>query len=239
MKCRHRVAKSGRLSSAFAGFRFPREVILLAVRWYLRFGLSYRDLEELLAERGVAVDHVTLHRWVQRFTPLLIDAAQQCRHAVGRRWFVDETYVKVAGVWRYVHRAVDGYGQVIDVYVSPRRDIAAARKFFSKAIAGHGEPEEVVTDRAAALANVIEELLPQAMHNTTKYANNRVECDHGRLKARLRPMRGLKTDRTARVVIAGHAFIQNLRRGHYELGVEATADNLRCAAAFDELNSMI
>ena len=150
MKRRHRVATSGRLSSAFAGFRFPREVILLAVRWYLRFGLSYRDLEELLAEHGVAVDHVTLHRWVQRFTPLLIDAARPCRHAVGRRWFVDETYVKVAGVWRYAYRAVDGFGQVIDVYVSVRRDIAAARRFFTTAMAAHGEPKEVVTDRAAA-----------------------------------------------------------------------------------------
>jgi IS6 family transposase len=80
------------------------------VRWYLRFGLSYRDLDELLAERGVIVDHVTLHRWVQRFTPLLSDAARPRRHAVGRRGFVDETYVKVAGVWRYVYRAVDGYG---------------------------------------------------------------------------------------------------------------------------------
>lgn len=90
----------------------------MAVWWYLRFGLSYRDLEELLAERGVEVDHVTLLRWVTRFTPLLIDVARPCRHAVGRRWFVDETSVKVAGVWRYVYRAVDGYGQVIDVYVS-------------------------------------------------------------------------------------------------------------------------
>jgi len=84
--------------SAFAGFRFLPEVIVLAVRWYLRFGLSYRDLEELLAERGVEVDHVTLFRWVQRFTPLLVDAARPCRHAVSGRWFVDETYVKVAGV---------------------------------------------------------------------------------------------------------------------------------------------
>ena len=239
MKHPGRVAPSSQLSSSFTGFRFPPEVILLAVRWYLRFGLSCRDLEELLAERGIEVDHVTLHRWVQRFTPLLIDAARPCRHAVGRRWFVDETYVKVAGVWRYVYRAVDGHGQVIDVYVSVRRDIAAARTFFTMAITGHGEPDEVVTDRAAALAKVIEELVPQALHNTQKYANNRVECDHGRLKARLRPMRGLKTDRTATVVIEGQAFIQNLRRGHYELGIDARADHLRCAAAFDELTSMI
>ena len=152
----------------------------------------YRDLEELLAERGIEVDHVTLYRWVQRFTPLLIDAARPCRHAVGGRWFVDETYVKVAGVWRYVYRAIDDEGQVIDVFVSPKRDIAAATKFFSGAIPAHGRPSEVVMDKAPALANVIEKLLPMVFHNTEQYANNRVECDHGRLKARLRPMRGLK-----------------------------------------------
>src|ERR1700680_5042609 len=137
--------------SGCAGFRFPAEVILLAVRWYLRFGLSYRDLEELLAERGIDVDHVTLYRWVQRFTPLVIDAAQPRRHAVGARWFVDETYVKVAGVWRYVYRAVDQHGQVIDVYVSERRDILAARRFFTAALSVHDAPEEVVTDLARAL----------------------------------------------------------------------------------------
>ncbi len=119
--------------SAFAGYRFPPEVILLAVRWYLRYGLSYRDVEELLAERGVEVDHVTIYRWVQRFTPMLIDAARPCRHVVGGRWFVDETYVKVVGRWRYVYRAGDEYGQVIDVFVSPRRDLVAARSFFSAA----------------------------------------------------------------------------------------------------------
>jgi transposase-like protein len=201
-------------SPAFVGYRFPPEVILLAVRWYLRFNLSYRDLEELLAERGVEVDHVTLYRWVQRFTPLVIDAAQPRRHTVGARWFVDETYVKVAGVWRYVYRAVDQHGQVIDVYVSERRDILAARSFFTAALSAYGEPEEVVTDLAQALKHVIGELLPAAFHNTAQYANNRVECDHGRLKARLRPMRGLKTNRTAAVIIRGHAFVQNLRRGH-------------------------
>jgi IS6 family transposase len=198
--------------SAFVGFRFPPEVIVLAVRWYLRFGLSYRDLEELLAERGVDVDHVTLYRWVQRFTPALIDAARPCRHTVGRRWFVDETYVKVAGAWRYVYRAVDEHGQVIDV---------------------------LVTDRSAALAHVIAELMPDAIHNTDQYANNWIECDHGRLKARLRPMRGLKTDRTASIIIRGHAFMQNLRRGHYELGADVMCAQLRVAAAFNELASTI
>src|SRR6266508_6960285 len=88
------------------------EVIVLAVRWYLRFGLSYRDVEELLAERGVLVDHVSVYRWVQRFTPLLADAARPWRHAVGDRRFVDETYVKVAGRWRYIYRAIDQFGQV-------------------------------------------------------------------------------------------------------------------------------
>ena len=133
---KRRRASAPLVSRSFAGFRFPPDVIVLAVRWYLRYGLSYRDVEELLAERGVDVDHVTIYRWVQRFTPLLIDAARPCRHAVGDRWFVDETYVKVAGVWRYVYRAVDQFGQVIDVYLSRRRDLAAARRFFEVALAG-------------------------------------------------------------------------------------------------------
>ena len=103
--------------SAFAGFRFPPDVIVVAVRWYLRFGLSYRDVEELLAGRGVEVDHVSVYRWVQRFMPLLAEAARPCRHRAGDRWFADETYVKVAGRWRYVYRAIDQFGQVIDVFV--------------------------------------------------------------------------------------------------------------------------
>src|SRR5664280_1192698 len=225
-------------TSAFTGFRFPPEVILIAVRWYLRYGLSYRDLEELLAERCIEVDHVTLFRWVQRFMPLLIDAARPCRHSVGGHWFVDETYIKVSGSWRYVYRAVDQYGQVIDVFVSKRRDTKAATRFFAGAIGAHGAPAEITTDRAHALVRVVSELLPDALHDTTQYANNRVEADHGRLKARLRPMRGLKRDRTASVVIGGHAFIQNLRRGHYELGVDALP-GLTLSAAFDELALVI
>ena len=221
--------------SAFAGFRFPSDVIVLAVRWYLRFGLSYRDVEELLAERGVEVDHVTVYRWVQRFTPLLAEAARPCRHRVGDRWSVDETYVKVGGRWRYVYRAIDQFGQVIDVYVSPRRDATAAHRFFERAIGTTKvAPAEVVTDRAATYPMVLEELLPVAWHRTDRYANNHIEADHGRLKSRLHPMRGLKQDRSARIVIAGHGFVQNLRRGHYELAVEEPVAR-RLAVAFDEL----
>jgi IS6 family transposase len=175
---------------------------------------------------------------VQRFTPLLIDAERPCRHAVGGRWFVDETYVKVSRKWRYVYRAVDQHGQVIDVYVSTRRNIAAARTFFSGALTAHGEPDEVVTDLAQALETTIEQLIPNAFHNTEQYQNNRVECDHGRLKARLQPMRGLKRDQTASVVIKGHASIQNIRRGHYELGTDTTP-HLRLSEAFHELADVI
>ncbi len=160
---------------------------------------------------------------MQRFTPLLADAARPCRRTVGDRWFVDETYVKVAGKWRYVYRAVDQDGQIIDVYVSVRRDTGAAQQFFATAVLAHGEPAEVVTDRAPALGAAIDELMPAAFHYIEQYANNRVECDHGRLKARLRPMRVLKRDHTARVIMRGHALMQNMRRGHYELGVDARA----------------
>ncbi len=238
MKRNRRSRPPVQAPSAFAGFRFPPEVILLAVRWYLRYGLSYRDVEELLAERGIDVDHVTLFRLVHRFTPELIDAARPSRHQVGDRWFVDETYVKVSGVWRYVYRAVDQHGQVIDVFVSRNRDIASARRFFTTVLSAHRSPAEVITDRAPALANVIDELIPAAFHNTGQYENNRCEADHGRLKSRLRPMRGRKTNRTASVVIRGHAFIQNVRRGHYELGVD-TAPTELLAAAFDELQLAI
>jgi IS6 family transposase len=116
-------------------------VVLLAVRWCLRYGLSYRDVGELLAERGIDVDHVTIYRWVQRFTPLVIDAARPFRHSVGDRWFVDETYVRVAGVWRYVYRAVDQHGQVIDVNVSKRRNLVAATRFFEIMLSVRDRPK--------------------------------------------------------------------------------------------------
>jgi IS6 family transposase len=225
--------------SAFAGYRFPPEVITLAVRWYLRFGLSYRDVEELLAERGIEVDHVTIYRWVQRFAPEFAEAARARQHLVGDRWHVDETYLKVGGTWRYLFRAIDQFGQVIDVYLSPRRDAKAARRFLERAIGRTRiSPAQVTTDRYRAYPRVLDEMLPAVFHDTEVHANNPIETDHGRLKARLRPMRGLKRDRTARVIVGGHAFIQNLRRGFYDLGSDVRPA-ARLADAFAELALVI
>jgi IS6 family transposase len=170
-------------------------------------------------------------------TPEFVEAARPRRHAPGDRWFVDETYVKVNGRSTYLYRAVDQYGQVIDVWLSARRDLTAARLFFVRAVATGVVPVEVTTDRAPAYPRVLDELVPTAMHDTAQYANNtnnRVEADHGRLKARLRPMRGLKTFRSARILATGHAFVQNLRRGHYDIATDEPAHR-RLPAAFDEL----
>ena len=214
--------------SAFAGFRFPPDVIVVAVRWYLRFGLSYRDVEELLAERGVEVDHVSVYRWVQRFTPLLAEAARPGRHTVGDRWFVDETYVKVASQWRYVYWAVDQFGQVIDVVVS--HDATSGRPAGSSS--GPSARPRLDPSRWSPTEQRRTRPCWKSYYQEPGIAP--IEADHGRLKARLGPMRGLKQDRSARVVIAGHAFVQNVRRGHYELAVEAPV-NRRVAVAFDEL----
>jgi IS6 family transposase len=221
-------------SSAPAGYRFPREVIAVAVRWYLRYGLSYRDVEELLAERGIRVDHVTVYRWVQTFTAEFIDAARPARHVPGDRWFVDETYLKVAGRWMYLYRALDQHGQVIDVRLSTRRDGETARAFFAHALNSAIAPVEVSTDRAPTYPRVLDELLPAARHITDRYANNTIEADHGRLKARLRPMRGLKQMRSARTIAAGHAFVQNLRRAHYQIVADVPPRD-RVRAAFEDL----
>jgi transposase, IS6 family len=145
---------------------------------------------------------------------------------------------KVAGRWVYLYRAIDQNGQVIDVLVSQKRDLAATRRFFTQALERAARPAEVTTDRAPTYPRVLDELVPAACHVTEQYANNSIEADHGRLKSRLRPMRGLKQLRCARVITTGHAFVQNLRRGHYELGVEEPT-TLRVAAAFNELTLAI
>jgi IS6 family transposase len=137
------------------------------------------------------VDHVTIYRWVQRFAPEFAEAARARQHLVGDRWHVDETYLKVGGTWRYLFRAIDQFGQVIDVLLSPRRNTEAARRFFAQVISRTRiSPTEVTTDRYGVYPRVLDEMLPAAFHRTEVHANNPLETDHGRLKARLRPMRG-------------------------------------------------
>jgi transposase-like protein len=152
--------------------------------------------------------------------PEFTEAARPCRHAPGDRWSAGETCLKVAGKRTCLYRAVDQYGQVIDVLLSGRRDLAAARRFFTRALRAGTVPVEVTAGRAPAYPRVLDELIPSALHIVEQYANNPVEADHGRLKARLRPMRGLKRHRSARILAAGHAFVQNLRRGHYDIATE-------------------
>jgi putative transposase len=128
----------------FKGRHFDRSVILLCVRWYLAYGLSLRDLEEMMAERNVHVDHSAVHRWVLRFSPQLLERFN--KRAVTRKWHVDETYVKVRGQWMYFYRAIDSLGDTVEFFFSEHRDLAAAKRFFNKALNRHGRPDRVVID---------------------------------------------------------------------------------------------
>jgi len=157
---------------------------------------------------------------VQRFTPEFIEAARPGSHIPGDRWFAGETYEKVAGKWTYLYRAVDQYGQVIDVLLSVRRDHAAARRFFASALRTGTVPAGVTTDRAPVHPRVPGELIPSVLHTVEQYANNPAGADHRRLKAWLRPMRGLKRHGPARILATGHAFVQNVRRGHYDIATD-------------------
>ena len=225
-RCRDCRRCSGAQSATpFSGYRFPPAIIALAVRWYLRFRLSYAAVAELLAERGVRVDPSTIYAWVQEFAPLDEDAARSRRRAVGECWSVDETDVKVAGEWAYVYRALDEHGQVVDVYVSGERATEDAAAFFRRAIESTGVvPTEVTTDCAAAYPPALATVLPDALHETGKAPQQRLERDHQHLKGRVRGMRGFKTLAGARVVCRAHAFLRNLRQGFYDLGwtLEAT-----------------
>jgi transposase, IS6 family len=231
--CRRRF--TARSASAFSGRGFADDVIALAVRWYVRYRLSYADLAEWLAERGVDVERSTVYRWVRRFLPLLGEAARRYRRPVGGRWRVDETYCRLKGRWAYCYRAIDQHGQVVDVYFSDRRNVAAARAFFERATAETGvTPQRVVTDKAACYPPALRALLPEAEHRTSKYLNNGLERDHGHLKQRLRPMRGFKQRASADSLTRGHALVQNLRNGFSSL-TDRVPRPLRLATAWPQL----
>jgi transposase, IS6 family len=229
---RRRTERSG---SAFSGYRFPDEVIALAVRWYLRYRLSYCEVAEWLAERGVVVDPSTIFDWVQTFTPLFVEAARRHRQRVGGRWRVDETLLKIGGRWRYLFRAIDEHGQVIDVYLSDRRDAASARAFFDRALAAaEGHPSRVTSDKAKCYPPALRAVFPAAEHRCSKYLNNGLERDHQFLKGRVRPMRRFKTTATAHRFCRGHALVRNLSRGFSDL-VSDAPPQLRLATAWTAL----
>lgn len=156
------------------------------MRYYLQFRLPYADVVTLLAERGIVVDRSTVFDWVQRFAPLLEEVARSDRREIGHIWSTDETCVRVAGVWRYVYRAIDEHGQVIDVFLSEHRDTAAATTFFRTALERTaGRPRLVTTDKAACYPPALRLLLPDGPHRTGKILQRRIERDHGHLKSRL------------------------------------------------------
>ena len=221
---------------AFLGRMFADDIIALAVRWYVRYRLSYAEVSEWLAERGILVDQSTIYRWVQRFLPLFGDAARRYREPVGPDWRVDETYARIRGRWHYIYRAIDGCGQIVDAYVSPTRDMIAARVFFERAIASTGTtPRRVISDKAGSYPPSLAVIIPGVLHRTGRYRTNGIERDHGFLKERLRPMRGLKSVVSAATFARGHALVRNIRRGFYRV-VESVPQRLALAWTWNRLS---
>ena len=206
---------------AFRGFRFPAEVILWAVRWYLQFPISYRDLELMLADRGVEADHTTMYRWVQRFAPELEKRVRRHLRPCRGPWHVDETYVRVGGEWRYLYRAVDGTGQTIDFLLSAKRDKKAAKRFFRKALGRENtrNPREIVTDRLKSYPGALREMKREGelwrftRHRRGQWLNNLVEQDHRRVKRLTGPMLGFQSFWTARRTLAGVEAMAMLAKG--------------------------
>ena len=206
---------------AFRGCRFPAEVILGAVRWSLQFGISYRDLELMLADRGIAADHTTLYRWVQRFAPELEKRVGRHLRPCRGPWHVDATSVRVDGEWRYLDRAVDGTGQTIDLLLSATRDKKAAKRFFRQALGRDNtrNPREIVTDRLKSYPGALRamkregELGRVTRHWRGRWLNNRVEPDHRRVKRLTGPMLGFQSFWTARRTLAGVEAMVMLAKG--------------------------
>jgi len=202
---------------ATKGMRFPIDVILVCIRWYAAYPLSYRHLEEMMEERGVFVDHSSINRWAIRFLPLLEKVFRKHKRAVGGSWRMDETYIKVKGVWKYLYRAVDKEGKTVDFLLTARRDKAAALRFFEKAMKASGVPEKVTMDKSGANKAAIDEINARGetpvIVRQVKYLNNIVEQDHRAIKRVTRPMMNFKSFRAARNVLAGIELMHMIRKG--------------------------
>jgi transposase-like protein len=208
----------------FKGRHFDREIIVLCVRWYLRYKLSSRDVVQMMAERGIALTHTTILRWVQRFVPEFEKRWSQYSRPVGRSWRCDEIYIKVKGRWTYLYRAVDKQGRTIDLLLSERRDVVAAKRFFSKAMKKYGTPRVITLDAYAASHRAIMELKSvgtiarRVGIRSSKYLNNVVEQDHRRIKQRVRAMLGFKRLETAAITISGIELAEKIRKQQFKIG---------------------
>jgi transposase-like protein len=208
----------------FKGRHFDREVIVLCVRWYLSYKLSSRDLVEMMSERGLALAHTTILRWVQRYVRVFEKKWNHYARPVGGSWRCDETYIKVKGRWTYLYRAVDKQGRTVDFLLSERRDVAAAERFFCKAMKSKKTKRVITLDAYAASHRAITELksagaMPQRVRiRCSKYLNNLVEQDHRRIKHRIRPMLGFKRFQTAAITISGIELAEKIRKHQFKTG---------------------
>jgi transposase-like protein len=221
----------------FKGHRFERDVILTSVRWYLAYPLSYRNLEEMMEERGVEVDHSNIYRWVQKFTPQLEAAFRKGKkRPVGNSWRMDETYLKIKGQWKYLYRAVDRDGQTIDFLLTAHRDKKAALRFFKKAVRQHGLPDTVTIDKSGANTAALEALKEDTGHaiesRQNKYLNNLVEQDHRAVKRIVRPMLGFKTFDSAHCTLRGIELMHMIKKAQM---VAAGGQKLSAAGQFYSL----
>ena len=209
----------------FKGRHFDRSVILLSVRWYLAYNLSLRDLEEMVAERGVSVDHSTVHWWVVDFSPELLERFNQRKRAVSRIWHMDETYIRLRDQRMYLYRAIDDVGDTIEFYLSQHRDLPSAKHFLHKALTRHGRPDRIVIDGSQTNLEAIrscdaESRLRDRSRRTLKpirirksqYLNNRIEPDHRHVKRRIRAMLGFKSAATAEIILSGIEMIHMMRK---------------------------
>ena len=220
------------MDDLFKGRQFDREIIILCVRWYLRFKLSFRDLVEMMAERGIALAHTTIMRWIERYVPEFEKRWNRFACQAGGSWRVDETYVKIKGRWTYLYRAVDKPGKTVDFLLRAKRDIAAAKAFFRRAFKSQGRlPQKITLDGYQASHRAAREILAQHQRGkrtkirSSKYLNNLIEQDHRSIKLRLGPMLGLKRFRSASITIAGIELMHRIRKGQFKLGKLRIKDN--------------
>jgi len=199
---------------------YPLEVMLTCVRWYAAYPLSLRHIEEMMQERGVLVDHATVHRWAMKILPVLAAVFRRRKRPVGTNWKMDETYIKVAGQWKYLYRAVDRDGCTVDFLLCAKRDSAAARRFLEQAIGLHDVPTKITIDKSgantSAILSVISDSGVRIELRQSKYLNNIVEQDHRAIKRIARPMLGFKSFRCASVLIAGVELMHMIKKGQLD-----------------------